>query len=180
MEHSTAIAYGNQFRFAADGLDWLMLHEFGHEWWANLVTAADWRDMWLHEGFQSYMDTLYQQETHGMEGYLRAMKARTRGLENKMAVAPRQAMASNEIYSGDIYGKGALVLHALRYLVGDDAFFRSLRRMAYLTPESEKWTDGRAERLVTTDDFLTIAERESGRKLVGSSRSICGNRSCRS
>ncbi|MBS1707626.1 MAG: M1 family metallopeptidase [Armatimonadetes bacterium] len=165
MEHSTAIAYGNQFRFAPDGLDWLLLHEFGHEWWANLVTAADWRDMWIHEGFQSYMDTLYQEHTHGKAAYLEAMKGRARATENKMAVAPRESKTSGEIYTGDIYGKGACILHALRYLVGDAAFFRSVRRMAYPTPESEKWTDGRAERLVTTDDYLSIAERESGRKL---------------
>lgn len=165
MEHSTAIAYGNQFRFAPDGYDWLMLHEFGHEWWANLVAASDWRDMWIHEGFQTYMDTLYQQETHGTEAYLRAMKGRARGLANKVAVAPRESMASNEIYGNDIYDKGALVLHSLRYLIGDKSFFRAIRRMAYLTPESETWTDGRAERLVTTDDFLTVAERESGMKL---------------
>ena len=44
MEHSTDIAYGNQFRYNADGTDWLLLHEFGHEWWANLVTCSDWRD----------------------------------------------------------------------------------------------------------------------------------------
>ena len=74
MEHSTDIAYGNQFKFDADGTDWLLLHEFGHEWWANLVTAADWKDFWLHEGFQSYMDTLYQEYLHGQDAYLKAMK----------------------------------------------------------------------------------------------------------
>jgi aminopeptidase N len=62
---------------------------------------------------------------------------------------------------GDIYGKGAYILHTLRYLIGDEAFFRSLRRMAYPTKEMEKFTDGRQERLVNTDDFLTIAEQES-------------------
>ena len=61
---------------------------------------------------------------------------------------------------GDIYGKGAVVLHTLRYLIGDDAFFRTLRRMAYPTKEMERLTDGRQERLVNTDDFLTIAETE--------------------
>jgi len=62
---------------------------------------------------------------------------------------------------GDIYGKGAVVLHSLRYLIGDEAFFRALRRMAYPTKERERFTDGRQTRLVTTDDFLQIAEEES-------------------
>ena len=174
MEHSTAIAYGNQFRYSQDGTDWLMLHEFGHEWWANLVTAADWKDFWIHEGFQSYMDTLYQEYLHGREAYLQAMRQRRRSIRNMQPVAPREAKIAYQVYmaepdyvksDGDIYGKGALILHTLRYLIGDKAFFRSLHRMAYPDPELEKATDGRQVRLVTTDDFLTIAEQESGMKL---------------
>lgn len=170
MEHSTNIAYGNQFKSNEDGTDWLLLHEFGHEWWANLVTASDWRDFWIHEGFQSYMDSLYQEHLHGKEAYFASMKNRVKGLRNRQPVAPREPKIAYQVYmsepdylnsDGDIYGKGALVLHALRYLIGDDAFFRSLRRMAYPTKAMEKFTDGRQERLVNTDDFLTIAEAES-------------------
>ncbi|MEO8573214.1 MAG: M1 family metallopeptidase [Pyrinomonadaceae bacterium] len=170
MEHSTDIAYGNKFKHDADGTDSLLLHEFGHEWWANLVTASDWRDFWIHEGFQSFMDSLYQEHLHGKEAYFESMKKRVKGLRNRQAVAPREPKIAYQVYmsepdylnsDGDIYGKGALTLHALRYLIGDDAFFRSLRRMAYPTKEMEKWTDGRQERLVNTDDFLTIAEQES-------------------
>lgn len=164
MEHSTAIAYGNKFRFASDGLDWLLLHEFGHEWWANLVSNADWRDMWIHEGFQSFMDTLYFEETRGKDAYLTRMKARRRQIQNTAPVAPREE-TSSEAYGGDIYDKGALILHSLRYLIGDEAFFRSIRKMAYPTVESEKTTDGSALRLVTTDDFVTIVNRESKQDL---------------
>lgn len=174
MEHSTDIAYGNQFKFDADGTDWLLLHEFGHEWWANLVTAADWKDFWIHEGFQSYMDTLYQEYLHGQEAYLKAMNNRIKGLKNIQPIAPREAKIAYQVYmdapdyknsDGDIYGKGALFLHTLRYLIGDKAFFNALHHMAYPTKEMETFTDGRQERLVTTDDFLTIAEQDSGMKL---------------
>ena len=174
MEHSTHIAYGNQFRYNADGTDWLLLHEFGHEWWANLVTASDWKDFWLHEGFQSYMDTLYQEYLHGQDAYLKAMSARVKRLRNTQPVAPREAKIAYQVYmeapdytqsDGDIYDKGALVLHTLRYLIGDDAFFRALHHMAYPNKQMETYTDGRQERLVTTDDFLTIAEKDSGEKL---------------
>jgi len=174
MEHSTHIAYGNQFRFAADGFDWLMFHEFGHEWWANLVTASDWRDFWIHEGFQSFMDTFWIEETKGQGAYFTAMKARQRGFRNMQPVAPREPKISYQVYmaepdyvnsDGDIYGKGAYILHTLRYLIGDNAFFNSLRHMAYPRKEMESWTDGRQERLVNTDDFLTIAENESKMKL---------------
>jgi len=164
MEHSTAIAYGNMYRFASDGLDWLLLHEFGHEWWANLVSDADWRDMWIHEGFQSFMDTFYIEQTRGKAAYFTAMQGRRRAVRNAAPVAPREE-SSSAVYSGDIYDKGALILHSLRFLVGEDAFLQSIRRMAYPTPESERWADGRALRLVTTDDFVTIASQSAKRDL---------------
>jgi aminopeptidase N len=170
MEHSTLIAYGNQFRKTEHGFDSLMLHEFGHEWWANLVTASDWRDFWIHEGFQSFMDTLYLEHLGKKDAYFAAMKDRAKRTLNIQAVAPREAMPAYQVYllapdyiksNGDIYGKGAVVLNTLRYLIGDAAFFRALHRMAYPTKEMEKWTDGRQTRLVNTDDFLAIAEEES-------------------
>lgn len=174
MEHSTIIAYGNKFRFEEDGFDWLLFHELGHEWWANLVTASDWRDFWIHEGFQSFLDTYYMEKTRGKEAYFRAMKNRARNTRNRQPVAPREPKFSYQVYmaapdylqsDGDIYGKGAVVLHTLRYLIGDEAFFRSLRRMAYPLKEMESYTDGRQTRFVNTDDFLYIAEKESGRDL---------------
>ena len=174
MEHSTNIAYGNQFKYDKDGTDGLLLHEFGHEYWANLVTASDWRDFWLHEGFQSYMDTLYQEYLHGQDAYIKTMVARQKGFKNKQPIAPREPKIAYQVYmsapdylnsDGDIYGKGAYFLHTLRYLIGDKAFFQALHHMAYPTKLMESYTDGRQERLVNTDDFLTIAEADSGMKL---------------
>ena len=174
MEHSTHLAYGNKFRYNEDGFDWLQLHEFGHEWWANLVTARDWNDFWIHEGFQSFMDTLYLEHLGKKDAYFAAMKGRARSTLNIQAVAPRGEKFAYEVYligpdhvrsNGDIYGKGAVVLHTLRYLIGDDAFFRSLRRMAYPRKEMESFTDGRQQRLTDTDEFLKIAEEESKMKL---------------
>lgn len=176
MEHSTLIAYGNKFKLTDDGFDSLMLHEFGHEWWANLVTASDWRDFWIHEGFQSFMDTFYLEYINNgnQDKYFAAMKDRMKHTRNVQPVAPREEKIAYEVYlqapdyvkgDGDIYGKGAVVLHTLRYLLGDAAFFRALRRMAYPTKEMERITDGRQTRMVNTDDFLTIAQAESGMKL---------------
>ena len=175
MEHQTITAYGNDFRYNADGDDWLLFHEFGHEWWANLVTAPDWNDFWIHEGFESFMDTFYVETTKGKEAYFSAMKNRAKNLRNVKPVAPREAQTTTQIYmlppdyvrsDGDIYGKGALVLHALRYYIGDDAFFRSLRKMCYADAKAEKITNGKQFNFRTTDDFLSIAEKESGKKLA--------------
>ena len=174
MEHQTITAYGNSFKYDANGDDWLLFHEFGHEWWANLVTAPDWNDFWIHEGFQSFMDTLYVEKTKGKEAYFAAMKNRYRGLHNVKPVAPREPQTTTQIYmmppdykksDGDIYGKGALILNTLRFYIGDDAFFKTLRRTTYPTAEMEKITNGKQFHFETTDDFLRTAERESGKDL---------------
>jgi aminopeptidase N len=174
MEHQTIIAYGNNFKHDPDGLDWLMFHELGHEWWGNLVTASDWRDFWLHEGFQSFMDTFYLEKVRGKEAYFQAMKNRAHNLRNMQPVAPRESRTTVQMYmaapdyvnsDGDIYGKGALILHTLRYLTGDKSFQQALRRMAYPDPALEKVNNGKQVRFATTDDFMHIAEAASGMKL---------------
>jgi aminopeptidase N len=174
MEHSTITAYGANFQNNAYGFDSLLFHELGHDWWANMVTALDWRDFWLHEGFQSFMDALYAGALKGEEGYDRYIANMRRGIRNQQPVAPREARTAMQMYmvapdyvnsDGDIYGKGALILHTLRYLIGDEAFFKSLRRMAYPDPKLENARDGKQFRFATTDDFRHIAEQASGMKL---------------
>ncbi|HKS28885.1 MAG TPA: M1 family metallopeptidase [Pyrinomonadaceae bacterium] len=174
MEHQTITAYGNQYKNNAYGFDGLLFHEIGHEWWGNLVTASDWRDMWLHEGFQSYMDALYAGRLKGDAGYNQYLAGIRGGIGNFQAVAPRETRSTTQIYfrepdyvnsDGDIYSKGAWILHTLRYLIGDKAFFTALRRMAYPDPAMEKMKDGRQTRFATTDDFRRIAEEASGMEL---------------
>jgi len=174
MEHQSIIAYGNDFRYDANGFDWLMFHELGHEWWANLVTAKDWNGFWIHEGFQSFMDAFYAEKILGREQFIKSLPNRIKNTKNLKAVAPREAKTTREMYmippdytrsDGDIYGKGALVLNSLRGLIGDEAFFKSLRKMCYPNAAMEKITNGKQVRFVTTDDFLQIAEKESGKDL---------------
>ena len=170
MEHQTIIAYGANFDNGSmlSGTDWgfdaLHHHELAHEWWGNLVTNTDWKDMWIHEGFGTYMQALYVETLQGMDGY-HAYMAGASSFPNVDAIAPRMSVPSSIIYKAPIYAKGAWVLHTLRYLIGDDALKQSLRRMAYPDPEMEKITDGRQTRFVTTNDFIEIAERISGREL---------------
>ncbi|MFW6089409.1 MAG: M1 family aminopeptidase, partial [Gemmatimonadota bacterium] len=174
MEHQTIIAYGAGFDPGAmtGGRDWgfdaLHHHELAHEWWGNLVTNADWKDMWLHEGFGTYMQALYAERLGGTERYHEYMASMRSGIGNRAPVAPRESRTAGEIYfdsGGDIYSKGAWVLHTLRGLIGDDAFFAALRRMAYPDSARLEETAGEQVRFATTDDFLRIAEEESGREL---------------
>lgn len=172
MEHQTIIAYGNGFRRGRDGFDWLHHHELSHEWWANLVTARDWKDLWLHEGFGTYMQSLYIERLHGTEAYQKHMRSKQRRLRNRRPIAPRESHDSKQIYFGlqggadnDPYDKGACVLHSLRWVLGDEVFFETLRRMAYPTAELERVTDGSQVRFADTDDLRILAETYSKREL---------------
>lgn len=175
MEHQSIIAYGNEFKYDKDGVDTLMFHELGHEWWANLVTAPDWNDFWIHEGFQSFMDALYKDKLRGSRAqFVKSLPDRIANLKNLKPVAPRESRTTTEMYliapefvrsDNDIYSKGALVLNTLRSLIGDEAFFRALRKMCYADKKSERITNGKQVNFRTTDDFLRIAERESGKDL---------------
>lgn len=170
MEHQTIIAYGANFSNSSmTGMDWgfdaLHHHELAHEWWGNLVTNSDWRDMWIHEGFGTYMQPLYVEHLHGKEAYHKAMN-QIRFFGNTLSIAPREVTSAHVIYKAPIYSKGAWILHTLRYLIGDEAFFEALRKMAYPDLNEGDIIDGTQAHFATTDDFLTIVEETSGKELA--------------
>jgi aminopeptidase N len=175
MEHQSIIAYGNKFRGDPSfDYDWLHHHELSHEWWANLVTARDWNDFWIHEGIGTYMQPLYLEQRFGREAYDRKMAQDRSRIANRGALAPRDpkptgwmyfASSSSESPGGDIYFKGSWVCHTLRWRLGDEVFFEVLRRWAYPSEAAETTTDGSACRFATTDELLAIAEEVSGVEL---------------
>ncbi len=180
MEHQSIIAYGNMYRGnpwgPQRGFDFLHHHEASHEWWANLVTARNWNDYWIHESFGTYAQALYVEKLHGDAAYLEQMIHDARRILNVGAIAPREPYSTKEMFhhtradapDHDVYFKGSWVLHTLRWAVGDDAkFFRALRRMAYPDPALESTTDGSACRFETTDGILAIAEEHTGLELDG-------------
>lgn len=174
MEHQTIIAYGNNYQNNDYGFDVLHFHELAHEWYGNLVTCADWKDMWLHEGFAVYLEVLYAEYLHGdsaLHSYMADVRPKVR---NVKPVAPRESQTSLQIYfappdyimsDGDIYTKGACILHTLRYLIGDENFFKALRLMAFPDPKLETITNGGQCRLADTDDFRGIVEEVAGEDL---------------
>lgn len=157
MEHQTINAYGNRYRYqTVNGkkYDWLMLHEMGHEWWGNKVTANDWADFWIHEGICTYGEALYQLDKGGEEAYHNYMKRIKRKIRNKKPIIPKRNATEREAYRGDIYSKGAYFMHSLRYVLGDSIFFKTLKQFA--TDSSFTY-----QKRVTTDDFLELVNRNS-------------------
>ncbi len=172
MEHQTIIAYGNKFRQGDPDYDWLHHHELAHEWWGNLVTNSDWKDMWIHEGIGTYMQPLYLERRFGEQAYHKEMQKTRGGINNRRAVAPRQIQDSKQIYfapdgshDNDIYNKGSWIMHTLRWCLGDEVFFKALRRMAYPDPRDELKTDGSQVRFSNTEEIRAIAEAQAGEDL---------------
>ena len=134
MEHQTMNAYGNKFHYTQVGgkdFDWLMNHEFGHEWWGNKVTAGDWADYWIHEGIGSYGDALYTRDMEGEEAYEKIFqRSAARGIRNDKPVVLGKDINEDDAYHPDIYPKGAFFMHTLRYVLGDDVFFPALKKLA--------------------------------------------------
>lgn len=166
MEHQTIVAYGNNFVLNQYGFDYIHLHELAHEWWGNLVTAKDWSDVWIHEGFATYMEALFVERMSGFARYKSYMAGLRGPIQNRSPVAPNMPMTAQTMFSSnDVYYKGAWILHTLRHHLGDQIFFSLFRRFAYPDPAMESVTNGKQCWLATTDDYLRIAEQLTGLKL---------------
>ncbi len=170
MEHQTINAYGNGYAKAPEGFDWLLQHEFSHEWFANQMTAANWDDYWLHEGFAQYMQPLYGQWREGEARYAVMMDAQRNRIVNAAPVVRDELLTEEEVYEpskggagGDIYFKGAWTLHTLRWLIGDAAFFKATRRLVY--GRADPMPGNFAPRYASTREFEGIVKEEAGRDL---------------
>ena len=128
MEHQGAIAYGNKYLTGYAGkdysglgldFDYIIIHESGHEWWGNSVSCKDIADMWIHESFCTYTESIYVEEMFGYDTAVLYINAKKKNIGNKEPIAGIYGV--NEEGSGDMYSKGALFLNTLRTIVNDDA-----------------------------------------------------------
>jgi aminopeptidase N len=156
MEHQSAVTYGNHFANGYLERDWtgvgisprfdfIIIHESGHEWFGNSITAADRSDMWIHEGWTTYLECLYVEYMYGKEDglkYTNGYKAKVRN--QQPIVAPRGVNATPP---QDMYFKGALFLNTLRSVVNDDArwwallkdFFQHFKYQTIMTEDIVAW-----------------------------------------
>jgi len=165
MEHTSATTLTDSILLDAvahleSDADSLVAHELAHQWFGDLLTCRDWSNLWLNEGFASYFDPLFTEQDKGKDafqinmasnlaGYLRSDRDYRRPIVEPRFNDPWQ------MFDGVTYSKGSCVLHALRGLIGDDAWWRGIKL----------YVGRNKDRAVVTDDFRKAMEEVSGRDL---------------
>src|SRR3954465_8932886 len=130
MEHQSAVTYGNHFANGYLERDWtgvgvslkfdfIIIHESGHEWFGNAVTARDRSDMWIHEGWTTYLECLYVEYMFGHDDYLKYTNGYKARVKNQQPIIGERGIHRSP--PQDMYFKGALFLNTLRSVVNDDA-----------------------------------------------------------
>ncbi len=166
MEHQSAVAYGNKYLkgyMGSDisgtgvgmGWDYIIVHESGHEWFGNSITSKDIADMWIHEGFTTYSETVY---VECREGYDRAMKyinGQHYSVQNRKPAIG--IFGVNKEGSGDMYFKGALMLNTMRHIINDDAKWWKLI-YDYSTTFKKQ--------IIDTETVINFFNKESGLNLT--------------
>ncbi len=137
MEHQSSVTYGNKYGNGYLGkdlsksgwglkFDFILIHESGHEWFANNITYKDIADMWVHEGFTAYSENLYVDYHFGKKASSDYVLGTRSSIQNDVPIIGTYNV--NQKGSGDMYSKGANVLHTIRQLVDDDEKWRTILR----------------------------------------------------
>ncbi|HEY6806674.1 MAG TPA: M1 family metallopeptidase [Pyrinomonadaceae bacterium] len=166
MEHQSAVTYGNHFANGYLEKDWtgvgisprfdfIIIHESGHEWFGNSVTAADVSDMWIHEGWTTYLECLYVEFMYGKADGLKYTNGYKPKVQNRHPIVPERGI--NATPPQDMYFKGALFLNTLRSVVDDDKRWFALIRAFY---QRYKYQN------IMTEDFESFFNKGIGRNLT--------------
>jgi aminopeptidase N len=155
MEHQSAVAYGNHYAFGYRGrgskygmlYDFIIIHESGHEWFGNNLTTKDLADMWVHEGFTNYSETLFVDYMWGAEAGNEYNVATRSGIRNDRPIIARYGV--NEQGSGDMYPKGGNMLQAIRHSIDNDELWRQILRGLQKTFYHQTVTSAQVEHYVS-------------------------------
>ena len=152
MEHQTMTSTSN---FA----EYTISHELAHQWFGDMITCANWQNLWLNEGFATFCETLYGGIRHGEQEYrahLGDMMTPAMTAQGSLYLQDTSSVASMFAFN-NVYAKGAWVLHMLRHVLGDSTFFASMRAYA----ANPRFRYGSA----TTDGFRSVCETVAGKSL---------------
>ena len=151
LEAQGAAVFGANHVDGRSGTERLIAHELAHQWFGNSVGLADWRDIWLNEGFACYAEWLWSEHDGGTTAHAHAQRTRLR-----LALPPHDIVVGDPgpdaMFDDRVYKRGALTLHALRLTIGDEAFFTVLR----------EWTARHRHGVVSTDDFVELCDEVTG------------------
>ena len=137
MEHQSSVTYGNGFKNGYRGkdlsgtgwglkFDFIIIHESGHEWFANNITYKDIADMWIHESFTNYSENLFVEYYYGKDAGSEYVRGTRKGIKNDKPIIGKYNV--NNEGSRDMYNKGGNMLHTLRQIVNDDEKWRTILR----------------------------------------------------
>lgn len=166
MEHQSATAYGNLYLNGYQGQDlsgtgwglkwdYIVVHESGHEWFGNNITSKDIADMWIHESFTDYSESLFIENQYGKQAGLEYNFGLRKGIDNDGPIVGPYNV--NKEGSGDMYPKGSVLLNMIRTIINDDAKWRDILRGLNKTF---------ARKTVTYEDVTNYITAQSGIKLL--------------
>ena len=161
LENAGNVFYDEDAIDNEDGIEGLIAHEVAHQWFGDSVTESDWRDVWLSEGFATYLTACYLDWTYGRERFREQMDAARQRVLSYIEQAPEEVIVPEAVadprrlLSPNVYQKAAWVLHMLRGEIGDGTFWKGMR--AYY----QRYRDRNA----STGDFIAAMEEVSGRRL---------------
>ena len=166
MEHQSAVTYGNLFQNGYLGHDWtgvgisprfdfIIIHESGHEWFGNSITAMDRADMWIHEGWTTYLESLYVEYRWGKEDALKYLSGYRPKVVNLRPIVAERGVNADP--TEDQYFKGALMLNTLRSVINDDAKWWTLLHDFYQHFQYQN---------ISTDDVIAWFNQHSGMNLT--------------
>jgi aminopeptidase N len=162
MEHQTMITFQNKFDYTDIGgqpYSANLFHEYAHEWFANKVTNKDWAHMWIQEGIATYAEALIHFELGGQAAYDDIINRHRRSIRAKKPMVGGEELSEDETYNGnDIYTKGSFFMHSLRYVLGDEVFLPTLKKLA----TDPKYT---YDQFVTTQDVEQLFSMEAKQDL---------------
>jgi aminopeptidase N len=162
MEHQSSVTYGNGFKNGYRGkgsywgmkFDFIIIHESAHEWFANNITYKDMADMWVHESFANYAESLFVEYYYGKEAGQEYVRANRPGIKNDWPIIGSYNV--NAKGSGDMYTKGGNMLNTLREWIGDDEKWRSILRGLNKTFYHQTVTTEQIENYMASESGLNL------------------------
>lgn len=129
MEHQSCVAYGNNYQNNKFGFDFIIVHESGHEWFGNSITAYNRSDMWIHEGFTTYSEALFVEKQYGQPRAIQYLLAQKGNIKNLSPIIGKPWVDAKHP-DNDIYYKGTWMLHTMRSILDNDTlWFNTLKEL---------------------------------------------------